>query len=208
LLDVRHAERPADLDQLAAGDQDLLVPGQGAQREHDRRGVVVDHDEAVAGEQPPHQRVQVGQAAPAAARFHVVLEVEVAPGGLGHPVGRARGEHRASEVRVHDDPGRVDHGPRRRSQQVGGRRPDPAREARGGHGSSELRGIDPPGPGGLPQLGQPLPQQVGDERRPEVAFQDPDRPRGEQPRDGRNSPRRGRILAGLAGPFPLGPGLH
>ena len=68
--DVRHAERAPDLDQLAAGDDDLPAAARGAQAQHDRRGVVVHDDERVAGEQAGHQRLEVVQtaAAPALAR--------------------------------------------------------------------------------------------------------------------------------------------
>jgi hypothetical protein len=49
--DLRDAERVADLDQLAARDDDLAPGGERREREHQRRGVVVGHQRA-----PPRRR--------------------------------------------------------------------------------------------------------------------------------------------------------
>src|SRR5690606_40576199 len=46
---VRQAEAVADLDQLAAADDDLLSCGEGGGGQDERRGVVVDHVDGSGG---------------------------------------------------------------------------------------------------------------------------------------------------------------
>ncbi len=122
--DVGHAERAADLDQLAARDDDLLVAGQRAQREHDRGGVVVHDDEAGVGKQLGHQIVEVTEPVSPAALFESVFEVGVVLRGHGQAGRGFGGQDRPPEVGVDDHAGRVDHPARPRNQQVPGPRGD------------------------------------------------------------------------------------
>ena len=83
----------ADLDQLAAGDDDLAAFGERRQHEQERGGVVVDHDR-LGARQAAEQRRQVVLARAARAAREVVLEVRVA-GRVAHPLERPprRAEH-------------------------------------------------------------------------------------------------------------------
>ena len=60
------------------------------------------------------QRPEVILARPALASLEVVLEVRVAGADLRHARERSLGERRATEVRVDEDAGRVQHAPKRR----------------------------------------------------------------------------------------------
>ena len=75
---VRDAEAVADLDQLAARDDDLATLGEGREREQHRRSVVVDDDRRLGAGQPPEQRREVVLARAARSGREVVLQVRVA----------------------------------------------------------------------------------------------------------------------------------
>jgi len=125
--DLRDAEAAADLDELAAGDDDLVLPrkDQRRQRQEQRRGVVVHGDGRLGAGDAPQQPFYVLVAAAALAGGEVELEVAVA---VAH--GRHRGDGlvrqgRAAEVGVDDDAGGVDDGPQAGAQRgvgAGGRR--------------------------------------------------------------------------------------
>ena len=104
---VGDPEAVADLDQLAAGDEDLASLGERREREQHRRGVVVHDECGFRAGQPPQDRGDVILAGAACALREVVLEVRIAAAGLdGMLEGRGR-ERRPAEVRVEDHPGRV-----------------------------------------------------------------------------------------------------
>jgi hypothetical protein len=105
--DVGDAEGTADLDQLAAGNDDLLAPGQRVESQEYRRRIVVDHGCGFGSGQLAQQifHVHIAVAAPAA------VQVEFQVGGLGqhvhhrlHRLGRKQGtpqigvQHRAGEI--------------------------------------------------------------------------------------------------------------
>ena len=75
---VGDAEAVADLDQLAARDDDLATLGERGEREQHRGGVVVDDERRLGAGQPAEQRRDVVLARAARARREVVLEVRVA----------------------------------------------------------------------------------------------------------------------------------
>ena len=106
---VGDAKAVADLDQLAARHEHLASLGQRGQREQHRRGVVVDDERALGAGQPAQQRRHVRLPRPARAVDEVVLEIGVAPCDVDHPVDRGLRQRRATEVRVDDHAGRVQH---------------------------------------------------------------------------------------------------
>ncbi len=113
--DVGHAERAADLDQLAAGDRHLLAERQGIEGQQDGGGVVVDGGRGLGARERAQARLEV--AVPVAAPPAVEVEFEVRGpqrrpdrglSGLGRQ-GRAsqvRMEHRAGEVEDGSQAGR------------------------------------------------------------------------------------------------------
>ena len=109
LHDVRDAERPADLDELAAAHDRLVARCELREHHHDGGGVVVDGDGSFCPGQGAEQLLAVGMAAAARHVVDVVLERRVAPDDLVDRLDGLLGEHRAPEVGVHDDPGRVDY---------------------------------------------------------------------------------------------------
>ena len=111
--DVGHPEAAADLHELAAR-HDHFAPG-GERRQHQQRGrrVVVHDDGRLGAGEMAEQRLGVDVAAPARAPREVVLERRVAAAHGGEPGERRLRERRAPQVRVQDDPGRVDHGDER-----------------------------------------------------------------------------------------------
>jgi len=105
------AELAADLDQLAPRDDGLPAPGKAAQDEQDCGGVVV-YDQGVLG---PRQLAEdlpnVVIAEPAPACGQVELQVGVAPAHLDDALQGLPAQGRPAEIRVEDDPRRVDHAP-------------------------------------------------------------------------------------------------
>ena len=87
---VRDAEAVADLDQLAARDDDLAALGERGEREQHRGRVVVDDERGLGAGQPPQERREVVLARAARAAREVVLEVRVA----APPRARARARPR------------------------------------------------------------------------------------------------------------------
>jgi hypothetical protein len=78
--DVGHAERTADLDQLAARDNDFAAFSERVQDQQHRRGVVVDQTRILGTGQTPQQTADMVVAlAPLAP-----LEIEFKRGGCAH----------------------------------------------------------------------------------------------------------------------------
>ena len=105
---VRNPETVADLDQLAARDQDVAPLGERGQGEQHRSGVVVDDERGFGSGQPAQDPGDVVLPGTAGPRAQVVLEVRVATADLAHPLEGRFGERSPAEVRVHDDPGGVE----------------------------------------------------------------------------------------------------
>ena len=80
LDDVGNAERAADLDQLAARDDDFLPAGDGREQQQRAGGVVVRQDRRLASEQRPAELRQMLVAPSAAAFLEVEFEIRVAGG--------------------------------------------------------------------------------------------------------------------------------
>ena len=108
--DVWDPELAADLDQLAARDEDGSALGERRERQHQRRRAVVDDEGALRARDGLQERL--GARAPRAARTGIAihLEVGVVPRRARHRPDRLGSQRRATEVRVEQDPGRVDHG--------------------------------------------------------------------------------------------------
>ena len=106
---VRDAKAVADLDQLAAGDEHVAPLRQCGEREHHRGSVVVDDERRLGAGQAAQDRRDMVLARSACARKQVVLEVGVAARGVEHAHQRLLGERRASQIRVRDHTGRVEH---------------------------------------------------------------------------------------------------
>ena len=126
--DVRDPEAVADLDQLAARDDDVPALRQRGQGEEDCGGVVVDDERRFRACQPAQDRRDVILARAADALAQVVLEVRVAPRGIGDPLDRLLGQRRAAEIRVDDHACRVEHAPQARPPCVGKLLPQTRRE--------------------------------------------------------------------------------
>ena len=113
---VRNPEAVADLDQLAARDEDLAPLRERGQCEQHSGGVVV-HDQGRRGPgQPAQEAGDVILPRAACALAKVVLEVRVGAAHLDRPLERRRGERRSAEVRVEDHAGRVQHPPQVRAR--------------------------------------------------------------------------------------------
>ena len=110
---VGDPEAVADLDQLAARDDDLATLRERGEREQHRGGVVVDDDRGLGAGQPAQQRRQVVLARAARAGGEVVLEIRVAARGRD-PVERGLRQRCAAEIRVHEHAGRVEDAAQRR----------------------------------------------------------------------------------------------
>ena len=110
---VGNPEAVADLDQLAARDDDLVTFRERSKREQHRRGVVVDDERRLGAGQAAQQRSQVILAGAARAGGEVVLEVGKAA-DVGDSIERGPRQRCAAEVRVHEHTGRVEHAAERR----------------------------------------------------------------------------------------------
>ena len=107
--DVGDAELAADLDQLAARDDDLAAVGQRLERQQHRGGVVVDDEGVLGAGQPAQQRLHVAVAR--AALLPGEVELEIGVGRARPPSSRSRASGLRSarpEVGVEHDALRVD----------------------------------------------------------------------------------------------------
>jgi hypothetical protein len=107
--DVGHAEGAADLDQLAARDDDLLPLRQGVEQQEHRRGVVVHHGGGLRPGQFAQQAVDDVVAVAASARLQVVFESAGRARGAGDGCDDGLGQHGAAEVGVQHRAGEVEH---------------------------------------------------------------------------------------------------
>ena len=107
-------EAVADLDELAAGDDDLAPsPCEGRRHQRERRGAVVDQVRGAGPGDGGQQRVDRGPpAGTAVAGGEVELDV-AGPGGQLDRGAGSRGEGRAAEVGVQQDAGGVEDRPQR-----------------------------------------------------------------------------------------------
>jgi hypothetical protein len=118
LHDLGHAERAADLHQLAARNHDHLPRRERSERQEDRAGAVVHHRGRLGAGEPHEPALGPDAAVTALALFQVVLERRVARSDVGHHAARLLGERRATEVRVQHDAGGVqDPAQRRRARE-------------------------------------------------------------------------------------------
>jgi hypothetical protein len=116
---VRDPEAVADLDQLAARDDDVAPLPERREREQDGARIVVDDQRGLRAGQPAQDRRDVVLPRPAGALGEVVLEVGVAARGVDDPRERLLCERRPAEVRVDDDARRVEHTLQARPSRVG-----------------------------------------------------------------------------------------
>ena len=110
---VRDTKAPTDLDQLPAGNNHFAPGGERGQHDQDRCRVVVDHHGRLGAGQATEECFSMDIACTSATFVQVVLEVRVPRGDLCDPTSRRGRQRRASEVGVHDDPRRIDHGAQR-----------------------------------------------------------------------------------------------
>src|SRR5204862_6369757 len=95
---VRNAKTVADLDQLAAGDDDVAPFGGCGEREHHGRRVVVHDGRGLGAGEVTQDRRDVVLPGPAPTGAEVVLQVGVTAGGLAHARECLVREGRAPEV--------------------------------------------------------------------------------------------------------------
>ena len=157
---VGDAERPADLDQLPPGDDDLATGGQRGQHQEHRRGVVVDHHGGRRARQTCQQVADVVVARATGAGFQIVLQVRGVPGRLDDAGQSRLGQHRTTQVGVDDHARRVQHAAKVRPRPPGqdGRRP--VDERRGSTASARPRRNRPASP-----VRRPVPGSSGEPRR-------------------------------------------
>ena len=117
--DLGHAERAADLDQLAARHDRRSALREPREHEQHRGGVVVDDQRARRARQEAQLVLDRRAARAALTAREVELEIDVAPGRLLDGAHRAGGERGAAEVGVQRDAGRVDHGLGMEAREVG-----------------------------------------------------------------------------------------
>ncbi len=106
---VGDAEAVADLDELAARDDHLAPLGERGEREQHRGGVVVDDERGFGAGESLHERGEMILTRSALASLEVVLEVRVAAADLDDPRERGGRERRATEIRVDENAGRIQH---------------------------------------------------------------------------------------------------
>ena len=108
--DVGHAERTADLDELAARNDDLLAAGERVQDEDGRGGVVVGHGGRLGAGELPEQALDVAVAGDALAALEIEGQGRVTERNGGDGFSCGFGKDGPAEARVHDDARGVDGG--------------------------------------------------------------------------------------------------
>ena len=113
LTDVRNPEGSADLDQLPAGNQNLLAAGKCRQRKKNSGRIIVDHHGVLCPAEFPQNLRHMIMARPSASGVQTVFQIRVASGCSLHRLQRPVGQGRPSQVCVKDDAGSVYHRPER-----------------------------------------------------------------------------------------------
>jgi hypothetical protein len=130
---VGDAEAVADLEQLAARDDDLASLRERGEREQYRRRVVVHDERRLRAREPADETVEMILPRSALAAHEIELEIRVAARSFEHACERLGRERGAAEVRVDDDAGGVEDAP----EAGRARRPELARQPQ-----REVPGID------------------------------------------------------------------
>ena len=106
--DLRHTKAAADLDQLAARNDDLAAGGQRREEQQHGGGVVVDDQSAFRTGQSAEEFFDMGIARAASAAFHIVFKGRIVLRGVRRGFGRASAQTGAAEIRMEYDAGCVD----------------------------------------------------------------------------------------------------
>ena len=106
--DLRHTKAAADLDQLAARNDDLAAGGQRREEQQHGGGVVVDDQRALRAGQLAEEFFDMGIARAAPAAFHIVFKGRIVLRGVRRGFGRASAQAGAAEIRMEHDAGCVD----------------------------------------------------------------------------------------------------
>ena len=112
--DLRNPERTADLDQFAAGQQDLAAGRQAGECESQRGGVVVDDQGRLGAGEGAHQVLHSSAAVAAPSRIEAHLQIAVGVETIGQVGHDFAGQRRSAQVGVEEDARRVEHAPERR----------------------------------------------------------------------------------------------
>ena len=123
--DVRHAERAADLDQLAARHDRLAAARQRVEHEQHRGGIVVDDGRVLGAGQFAQQAAQVVVALAALAVREIEFERDRVAHRRDRRLDRLLGDQRAAEIGVQHGAGEIEHRPQARLARS--RRAAPAR---------------------------------------------------------------------------------
>ena len=116
LQNVGNTEPPANLNRLAARNDNLLSGCDGGEAQQHGRGVVVDDQGRLGTGQLAHVSGDGRLAGASPSGVEVQLQVAIARGGLPHRVCRGFAERCASHVGVQHHPGCVDYAAGRRSE--------------------------------------------------------------------------------------------
>ena len=107
--DLGDAERAADLDQLAAGNDDLLTLGESIQSQENRCGIIIHNGSGFRSRQLDQELLN-GFFTPAAfAGRQVVFQVDGMAGHCGHRVDGCLRQQRAAQIGMENRAGGVDH---------------------------------------------------------------------------------------------------
>ena len=106
--DIGDAKATANLDKLAAADDDLLACGMGRQHQQHRGSVVVDHERVLGTGERADELRGVLLARPARTGVHTVLERAVPARNLGHGLCRRLRERGSTQVGMDDHTRGVD----------------------------------------------------------------------------------------------------
>ena len=108
--DIGNTKRFADLDQLAAGDEDFASAGESGQNQENRGGIVVDDDSRFRASEAAQERGRVNVAAAAGSGLEIEFEIGVAAGGGLNALERSGRKGGAAQVGVEDDACGIDDG--------------------------------------------------------------------------------------------------
>ena len=114
--DIGDAEAAADLDKLAAADDDLFACGMGRQHQQHSGGIVVNDQRVLGTGKRADQLRGMFLARPARAGVHAVLERAVAARDLGHGLGGRLRERGSTQVGMDNNTRGVDGGTQARQR--------------------------------------------------------------------------------------------